>query len=122
MRQIRNIAILAGVAALVGCATEAPSPAAQTQPVAVHTVLADPAAKAAAAPASKMVLPQGYTRIMTDDGERFCREERDTASRLAKQTVCLTAEQLKESEDSAQKMMEEMTRHNASGFNGGRTN
>jgi putative hemolysin len=124
MRQVRNFAILAAAAALVACATEAPStPAPAPQVVAAHVVPANPAATAAAAPASKTVIPRGYTRVMMEDGvERFCRDEPVKGTRTQHETVCFTAEQLKENEDGTQRMMEEMNRHNASTFNGGRTN
>ncbi len=112
MRQIRNFAMFAATAALVACATEAPStPAPAPQLAAAHVVPANPAATAAAAPAAKMVIPRGYTRVMMEDGvERYCRDDLVKGTRTQHETVCLTAEQLKDSEDSTQRMMEEMNR------------
>lgn len=69
-----------------------------------------------------MVIPRGYTRVMMEDGvERFCRDQLVKNSRVEHETVCFTAEQLKENEEGTQKSMEELNRHNASTVNGGRT-
>ncbi len=75
MRRVTNLGILACAATLVACATQAPGPS----------------------------IPSGYTRVVTPQGaELFCRSELDAGSHVQRTTVCLTAAQLKATQENSQ--------------------
>ncbi len=100
MKQISHLPFLAGLAA---CATQAPAPA---------TIPAVPVAASAPAPTEKVTVPFAYQRVVLDNGEeRFCRNDLDTGSRVARTRVCLTAAQLKASQDSSQDFMNQVQTH-----------
>lgn len=98
MRQVIRFVMLAGAAMLVGCATEAPAPAPATIP-------AHPVTASATAPTQKIKIPEGYNKVTVNGEDRYCRDEVDTGSRLARTKVCLTAEQLQATQDSSQALM-----------------
>jgi hypothetical protein len=106
MKAVNYWFILAGTAMLGACATQAPEPA---------TIPAHPVTASAATPAEKIKLPEGYVKVMVNGEERYCRNDTETGSRLAHSTVCLTAAQLKASQDSSQEMMNQMQNHNGVG-------
>jgi hypothetical protein len=75
MKRVRTFAVLAGAAALVACATQATDPS----------------------------LPSGYRRVVTAQGaELFCRSDLDAGSHVQRTTVCLTAAELKASQENSQ--------------------
>ena len=81
MRRAGNFVVLAGAAALVACATEAPT-VASTQ---------------------KVDIPSGYRRVVAANGEElFCRSDLDAGSHVQRTTVCLTAAQLKATAENSQ--------------------
>ena len=98
VRQVNHFVILLGAATLAACATQAPAPA---------TIAADPAtASVLPTPTEKVTIPYGYQHIVLPDGEeRYCRNDVDTGSRVARTKVCLTAAQLKASQDNSQDFM-----------------
>ena len=99
MRQINQFIMLAGAAMLVGCATQAPAPA-------TVAALPEKASGTVPAPTEKVTIPYGYQHIVLPDGEeRYCRNDVDTGSRVARTKVCLTAAQLKASQDNSQDFM-----------------
>ena len=105
MRHVKSFLVLAGAAALVGCAAQAPAP----EPVATHTVVANPSAAASAA---AFKTPFGYEKVVGDDGvERYCRNDLDTNSRVKRTRVCMTEAQLKASQDNSQSFMDDIQRH-----------
>ncbi len=110
MREIKQCFILAGTAMLFGCATQAPAPA--TTP-AVATAASVPSASAT--PTAKIKIPEGYVKVMMNGEVRYCRNDVDTASRLAHTTVCLTEAQMQASQNSTQEMMNQMQNRNGIG-------
>lgn len=87
MKALNNCFIPAATALLVACATQAPAP---------DTLPARPVAASVPAPTEKLTVPSGYEKVMFKDGEeRYCRNDVDTGSRVARSRVCLTAAQLK---------------------------
>jgi hypothetical protein len=91
MRQINRFVILAGAATLVGCATQGPP-----------TVRTEPVTQLAPTPTEKVTIPYGYQKITLNGEDRYCRNDLDTGSRVARTKVCLTAEELKHSQDNSQ--------------------
>jgi hypothetical protein len=88
MRQVRSFVILAAAATLVACAAQPP------------TVPAHPPAETTA---GNVNIPAGYTRIVRADGtELFCRDDPITGTRTQRDKSCLTAAQLKASQDAGQ--------------------
>jgi hypothetical protein len=105
VRHVKSFLVLAGAAALVACATQAPTP----EPVAAHTVVANPSAAASEGP---FKAPFGYEKVVGDDGvDRYCRNDLDTNSRVKRTRVCLTEAQLKASQDNSQSFMDDIQRH-----------
>lgn len=105
MSHVRSFLVFVGTAALVACATPAPTPA----PVAAHTLPANPAA---ATPSGPFKTPFGYEKVVGDDGvERYCRNDLDTNSRVKRTRVCMTEAQLKASQDNSQSFMDDIQRH-----------
>ena len=65
-------------------------------------------------PTEKVTIPYGYQHIVLPDGEeRYCRNDVDTGSRVARTKVCLTAAQLKASQDNSQDFMNSVQGHGA---------
>jgi hypothetical protein len=106
VRQVNRFVILAGAATLVGCATEAPAPA---------TIPAHPVTASATTPAEKIKLPEGYMKITVNGEDRYCRDDLDTGSRVQHTKICLTAEQLKASQEGTQSMLNQMQNRNGIG-------
>jgi hypothetical protein len=102
MRHINRFVILGGAAALAACATQAPAPA---------TVPALPVTAAVPAPTEKVTIPYGYQKVVMNGEERYCRNDVDTGSRVARTKVCLTAAQLKASQDNSQDFMNNVQGH-----------
>lgn len=109
MRQVMRFVILAGTGSLAACATNAPATLPALAPGATTPVVAP--ANSADASASK--LPHGYTRVLVNGEERFCRNDLVTGSRTEHQRVCLTAEQLKASQTDSQDFMNQVQGHGA---------
>ena len=108
MRHAHGLAVLAGAAALAGCATQAPAPFAAQHPLPARP----PAPAAPPAVTAKDTIPFGYQRVVLENGEeRFCRNDLDVGSRVARTKVCYTAKQLKDSEDSTQNFMNKLQEH-----------
>ncbi len=63
--------MLAATAVLVGCATQPPAPATE-----------------------QVRIPDGYTKVIVNGQERYCRDDVDTGSRVRRIQVCYTANQL----------------------------
>lgn len=105
MRHVDRLIILAGAAALVACATTGSEP---------PTVRAEPAKADAPAPAEKVTIPYGYQKVVLPDGEeRYCRNDTDTGSRVTRTKVCLSAAQLKASQDNSQDFINGVQRNGA---------
>ncbi len=102
MSQVSRFVILAITGSLAACATQAPAPA---------TVPAIPAVAAAPTPTEKVTVPYGYTTVVVDGETRYCRNDMDTGSRVARTKVCLTAAQLKASQDNSQDFMNQVQTH-----------
>ncbi len=102
MRQVNRFLILAGAAALVACATQAPQPAARVAPT--------PAATASAvSPTRKIDVPLGYNREVGSDGVvRYCLNDQDTDSRVRRTKSCYTAEQLRAKQDNSQSFIDKI--------------
>jgi hypothetical protein len=125
MNRITGFLMSTCAAVLVGCATSAAGPAAApaAAPAAVPaaSVAAKPAATAAAAATPDTVkIPYGYVKIVLDNGEmRYCRNDLVPNSRVEHNRVCLTAEQLKASQDNSQNFIDSVQQHGgASTMNG----
>lgn len=90
-------ALVLVVAALCGCASSPPS-AAPTAPAAAHP--AAPAAKAAQAPPTSLEVARhaGYQQRQINGKTMYCKEVSQSGSRLQRETVCLTDEELKAQE------------------------
>jgi len=102
MRQVNRFVILAGAATLGACATQAPAPA---------TVPAVPVVAAAPTPTEKVTVPYGYTTVVVDGETRYCRNDLDTGSRVARTKICYNAAQLKASQDNSQDFMNQVQTH-----------
>jgi|HubBroStandDraft_1064217.scaffolds.fasta_scaffold95236_2 hypothetical protein len=116
MRQITGFFMAMVAAALVACATPAAAPPAPVAVAANTTAANHVAAQNAPAVAStdpdKINIPYGYVRVKMDNGEeRFCRNDLATGSRTEHTRVCLTAEQLKASQDNSQQFIDSMQLH-----------
>ncbi len=109
MKRVLNAAILAGAATLVACATPAPAPERLAPAAAVApNVIAPPTA----ATGSPEKIPFGYQRVVLSNGEeRFCRNDLTTGSRTERTKVCLTAAQLKASQDNSQDFINSVQAH-----------
>jgi hypothetical protein len=86
MRQIKHFSILAGTAMLVACATQAPAPAINS---------AAPATALVATSTDKFSAPYGYTKVTMNGEVRYCRNDADPGSHVARVKVCYTEAQLK---------------------------
>jgi hypothetical protein len=93
MRQIKQCFILAGTAMLLACATQAPAPAINS---------AAPATAVVPTSTDKFSAPYGYTKVTMNGEERYCRNDADPGSHLARVKVCYTAAQLKAVQDEDQ--------------------
>jgi hypothetical protein len=114
--------MIVAAAALVGCATQAPAPAAASAaalPAGTPTLALVPANSPTAAAVAKPI-PYGYTRVILDSGQvRFCRNDVDTGSRVTRKKVCLTQEQLDASQKNSQDFIDQVQLHGgASTVNG----
>ncbi|HEV2703559.1 MAG TPA: hypothetical protein VGV09_18180 [Steroidobacteraceae bacterium] len=101
MRELKICFILAGTALLVACTTEAPAP--PTVPSHPTTVVI--------APTENVKLPDGYFKATVNGEERYCRNDLDTGTRVARTKVCLTAAQLKAIQDGSQDFMNQVQNH-----------
>jgi len=66
-------------------------------------VRAEPAKAAAPTPTAKVSIPYGYQTVMMNGEPMYCRNDADTGSRVTRTKVCLTAAQLKASQDNSQR-------------------
>lgn len=81
MRAVTRFSGIAGAAALVACATQAPS----------------------VSPTQKADIPSGYRRVMGAKGvELLCRSDLDAGSHVQRTTVCYTPAQLKATQENSQ--------------------
>jgi hypothetical protein len=90
--------MVTGAATLGACATQAPAPAAALLPGTPVIAATPPAATSTA----KAVMPYGYTRVMVNGEERFCRNDVTTGSRTEHTKVCLSQTQLDASQQNSQ--------------------
>jgi hypothetical protein len=91
MRDVRGIIILTAAATLFACAAQPP------------TV---PALPPVTALPGDTAVPTGYQHYVTKDGtEIFCRDDTVTGSRAQHEKVCLTAAQLKASQENGQNFL-----------------
>ncbi len=101
MNRMTGFLMFTCAAALFGCATPAEGPAA-----------AKPAATAANPDTVR--IPYGYVKVLLHNGEeRFCRNDLVPGSRTERTRVCLTAEQLKASQDNSQKFIQDVQQRGA---------
>jgi hypothetical protein len=101
IRKIGTFMTLMAAAMLVACATPAPAP----QP---------PPAAPAAEHAELFRAPFGYEHVVLSDGtERYCRNDLDTGTRVARTRVCLTQAQLEASQSNSQSFIDDVQRHGA---------
>jgi hypothetical protein len=113
MKKIAGLLSITGAAALLGCATRAPAPAAPPRPAAAAAAVSVPPGAPAKAPQATKA-PYGYERVVLSNGEeRFCRNEQAPDSRTAHQRVCLTAAQLQATQDSSQDYIKQLQRQSA---------
>lgn len=81
MRQITNFGVLVGAVALVACTSQPPTVSSR----------------------QTVNIPNGYRRVVTTEGQEFfCRSDLDAGSHVQRTTVCLTAAQLKATEENSQ--------------------
>jgi hypothetical protein len=99
MRPIRTFVILSGAAVLVACASQAPAPATATG----HAVA--PATALAAGQQKHPTSFPGYTRVVDNGREMFCRYETPTGSQIRQQT-CVTRSQLESEQNDAQQTLQ----------------
>jgi hypothetical protein len=114
MRRVTGFLLSTAAAALIGCATPAAGPPAAAAAPAAAPAPAVVAAKdtPAATPTDKIKIPFGYQRIVSSDGEeRYCRNDLVTGSRTEHERVCLTAAQLKASQDNSQSFIDSVQQH-----------
>jgi hypothetical protein len=104
VRVVNGLIILAGVTALAACATSGSEPA---------TIRAEPAKSAAPTPTEKVTIPYGYQTVMMNGEPMYCRNDVDTGSRVTHTRVCLSAAQLKASQDNSQDFMNSVQRNGA---------
>ncbi len=104
MRVVNGLVILASAAVLAACATSGSEP---------PTIRAEPAKAAAPTPTEKVTIPYGYQTVMMNGEPMYCRNDVDTGSRVARTKVCLTAAQLKASQDNSQDFMNSVQRNGA---------
>ncbi len=105
MRVVNGLVILASAAVLAACATAGSEP---------PTVRAEPVKAEAPTPTEKVTIPYGYQKVVLADGEeRYCRNDTDTGSRVARTKVCLSAAQLKASQDNTQDFINGVQRNGA---------
>jgi hypothetical protein len=108
MKLFISLLVAAGTSALVACATQTPTTFSAT----AHDGAA-PAAAAAAAAAPKKdsgQVPEGYRRVMIGGEERFCTTDPETGSRIKKDVVCLTRDELNAQQDNTRDFMKNQTR------------
>ncbi len=74
MKRVTTLIVLAGAAALVACASQAPAPS--------------------TASANGFTPPSGYTAKVVNGQQVYCREDAILGSRVATHEVCLTQQQL----------------------------
>ncbi|MGH8220633.1 MAG: hypothetical protein ACREUT_19020 [Steroidobacteraceae bacterium] len=89
MRRLTRFLILTGVSTLAACASQTPA----TSGGAAATTSADTGA-------STHTVPDGYQREVINGSEEFCRNDAETGSRVVRQKVCVTWEQLQAEERS----------------------
>lgn len=105
MRPAPTLLILTCAAALVACASQAPTVA--SPPVSHVEALTSDSAKVQ----DKFNVPYGYRRVVASDGqERFCRTDVHTGSLAQKTTVCLTRHQLQALQDNSQTFIQNVQR------------
>jgi hypothetical protein len=122
MDKLTSCLILLSATALAACATQVPATstatdtghetvAAAVPPTASATaprLVATPP-KDAARPKGEVVV-QGYTQVMVDGQQRYCRDDLATGSHTARIPVCLTKAQLLAEQARAQQFIEEIQR------------
>jgi len=90
MRSLTRLFILSGVSALAACAAQGPTASSGPGGSA-------PASSAVASTSTHQV-PDGYQREVINGEERFCRNDTDTGSRVARTKVCYTWEEVQAQE------------------------
>ena len=113
MKLVMGLLMSTVAAALVACATPtAAPPAAAAAPAAAPTVAVAAKPAPTAATPDTVKIPYGYVRIVLDNGEeRFCRNDLVTGSRTEHTRVCLTAAQLKATQDNSQQFINSVQQH-----------
>src|SRR5215472_14185113 len=107
MRLLTSVLTVSGALALVACATQTPTTFSAT----AHDGAAPAPAAAAAAPKKDLqAVPEGYRRVMIGGEERFCTTDPETGSRIKKDVVCLTRDELNAQQDSTRDFMKNQTR------------
>ena len=111
MRQANRFMILAGATVLGGCATEAPAPApAAARPPVAAAVVAHPNT-VTVAPDTNLKLPEGYFKVTVNGEDRYCTNDLQTGSRLARNKTCLTPAQLEAIQNGSQDFMNQVQNH-----------
>jgi len=105
MKLFTSLLVVAGTSALVACATQTPTTFSAT----AHDGAA-PAAAAAAPKKDLQPVPEGYRRVMIGGEERFCTTDPETGSRIKKDVVCLTRDELNAQQDNTRDFMKNQTR------------
>ncbi|HEY6454415.1 MAG TPA: hypothetical protein VIY90_03935 [Steroidobacteraceae bacterium] len=102
MRQVNSFFILAGAAALVACATQAPAPAPASHELALVPATAHPGLNT-----------YGYQRkVIEGRGEMFCRNDLVTGSRTEHEgEKCYTADELQRIQQNSQQFIDAVQGH-----------
>jgi hypothetical protein len=103
MGKLNSFAIPMAVLALAGCATGAQVAGAPP------TASAAPTAKSKALLKSQLAMG-GYTRVVIDGQEKFCRNDLATGSHAMTNPVCLTKAQWLAQQERARQFMEDVQR------------
>jgi hypothetical protein len=118
MNQFTRFVVLAGVSALVGCASEGPatstgtgaSPSAPAASSAASTAQSAPAAASAEASKDKDT-PRGYRHVVMNGEDRYCRKEVATGTRAQTSEICLTKDQLEAEKEGSRDLINGVQRN-----------
>jgi hypothetical protein len=89
MKLLRGLLVAAGASTLLACASQAPT---------------------TSSAAGTRAIPEGYRRVIVNGEERFCRTDTEPGSRVKKDTVCLTRDELDAQRDSTRDFMNNLSR------------
>jgi hypothetical protein len=111
MRQANGFMILAGAAVLVGCATQAPAPAPAPAPTPVAAAVVAHPNTVVVSKNENLKLPEGYFKVTVNGEDKYCSNDLQTGSRLARTKTCLTPAQLEAIQNGSQDFMNQVQNH-----------